>query len=104
MSGYPRGSRSAVTQGAVIVQTGFRTVQTANTKAVGIGSKTRAAMAKVMMSPGPATAAGMSIPVAAMIKNQWVLSFYSPGSRRLAYRYGWVLQAPGIPRLVATSI
>ena len=57
-------------QGAVIVQTGFRTVQTANTKAVGIGSKTRAAVAKDLISPGPATAAGMSIPVAAVIKHQ----------------------------------
>lgn len=61
MSGYPRGSRNAVTHGAVIVQTGLRTLQTANTKAVGIGSKTRAAVAKAMMSPGPATAAGLSV-------------------------------------------
>lgn len=66
-------------------------------KAMGIGSMTRAAVPKAMIFQNPAIAAGISVPVAAVIKRQWVLSFHSPRSRRLASKYGWVLQAPGIP-------
>lgn len=63
--GTPRESRSVVIQGRVIGQPGFRALE-----AVGMGSNARAAVMKAVIFQDLARAAGISVPVAAVIKHQ----------------------------------